>query len=48
MDTSGGAVDALFVLRVREATRFMYDFHLLYFGEAPFVRRMRSQLMNQL
>lgn len=48
MDTSGGAVDALFVLRVREATRFMYDFHLLYFGEEPFVRQLRSQFMTQI
>jgi hypothetical protein len=48
MDTAGGAVDALFVVRVREATRFMYDFHLLYFGEEPFVRQLRSQFMNQI
>jgi Dolichyl-phosphate-mannose-protein mannosyltransferase len=48
MDTAGGAVDALFVLRVREATRFMYDFHLLYFGQEPFVRQLRLQFMTQI
>ena len=36
MDTAAGGVDTLWVLHIREATRFMYDFHLLYFGDEPF------------
>lgn len=48
MDTAAGGVDSLFVLHVREATRFMYDFHLLYFANEPFVRRLRSQFMSEI
>ena len=48
MDTAAGGVDALWVLHIREATRFMYDFHLLYFDNEPFVRQMRSEFMSEL
>jgi Dolichyl-phosphate-mannose-protein mannosyltransferase len=48
MDTAAGGVDALWVLHVREATRFMYDFHLLYFSNEPFVRQMRSEFMSAI
>jgi len=48
MDTAAGGVNALFVLRVREATRFLYDFHLLYFTREPYVRQLQSQFMTQI
>ncbi|HEY6293125.1 MAG TPA: hypothetical protein VI455_16360 [Terriglobia bacterium] len=48
MDTAAGGVNALFVLRVREATRFMYDFHLLNFVNEPFVRQLQTQFMTEI
>ena len=48
MDTAAGGVDALWVLHVREATRFIYDFHLLYFDGEPFVRQLRSEFMTTI
>lgn len=47
MDTVGGGVNALFVLRVRSATRFVTDLGLFSLVNEPVVRDMQAQFMEE-
>jgi hypothetical protein len=48
LDTSDGGAHALLRLRVRQPTRFVYDFHFFHDVEAPIVRALRGELIRGL
>jgi hypothetical protein len=48
LDTSEGGIHALFRLRVRQPSRFLYDFHFHHDVSHPYVRRLRAELMGAL
>jgi hypothetical protein len=48
LDTSEGGIHALLRLRVRQPTRFLYDFHFYHDVDHPYVRRLRAELMGAL
>ena len=48
LDTSDGGAHALLRLRVREPTRFVYDFHFFHDVDTPFVRALRAELVRGL
>ncbi|HEU5194067.1 MAG TPA: hypothetical protein VFW70_04950, partial [Methylomirabilota bacterium] len=48
LDTSGGGLHALLRLRVREPTRFLYDFHFFHDTDHPTIRALRAELLRGL
>lgn len=48
LDTSGGGAHALLRLRVRQPTRFVYDFHFFHDVETPIVRGFRAEFIRSL
>src|SRR5262249_8431079 len=48
LDTTDGGVHALYLLRLRQPTRFLYDFHFYHDVEHPTVRRLRAELLEGL
>ncbi len=48
LDTTDGGVHALYLLRARQPTRFLYDFHFYHDVEHPYVRRLRAELLAGL
>ena len=48
LDTSAGGLHALFVLRVRQPTRFIYDFHFFHDADRPFIQRLRAEFVAAL
>jgi hypothetical protein len=48
LDTSDGGVHALLRLRVRQPTRFIYDFHFFHDVKTPVVRALRAELIRGL
>jgi hypothetical protein len=48
LDTTDGGVHALYLLRLRQPTRFLYDFHFYHDVEEPFVRGLRAELLAGL
>ena len=48
LDTTEGGIHALFRLRAREPSRFLYDFHFHHDVSHPYVRRLRAELMGAL
>jgi hypothetical protein len=48
LDTTEGGVDALYRLRARQPTRFLYDFHFYHDVGEPYVRRLRQELLAGL
>ena len=48
LDTTEGGVHALFRLRARQPSRFIYDFHFQHDVDHPYVRRLRGELMRAL
>jgi hypothetical protein len=48
LDTTGGGIHALLRLRVREPTRFVYDFHFFHDTEQPAIRALREELVRGL
>jgi hypothetical protein len=48
LDTSDGGAHALLRLRIREPTRFVYDFHFFHDVETPIVRALRAELIRGL
>lgn len=47
-DTTAGGAHALLRLRLRQPTRFVYDFHFFHDVDAPIVRAMRAELIHDL
>jgi hypothetical protein len=47
-DTTEGGVDALYRLRARQPTRFLYDFHFYHDVDHPYVRGLRAELLADL
>jgi hypothetical protein len=48
LDTGDVGVHALYALRLRQPTRFIYDFHFLHDEDAPFIQRLRREFMASL
>jgi hypothetical protein len=48
LDTTGGGIHALFRLRVRQPTRFLYDFHFFHDEGTPVVQALRAELIRDL
>jgi hypothetical protein len=48
LDTTGGGIHALYLLRARQPTRFIYDFPFYHDVDHPTVRRLRSELLDGL
>jgi hypothetical protein len=48
LDTTDGGVHALFLLRVRQPTRFLYDFHFYHDVDHPTVQALRTEFLNAL
>ena len=48
LDTTGGGAHALLRLRLRQPTRFIYDFHFFHDVETPVVRALRAELIAGL
>jgi len=48
LDTTGGGAHALLRLRLRQPTRFIYDFHFFHDVETPVVRALRAELIDGL
>ncbi len=48
LDTTEGGIHALLRLRVRQPSRFLYDFHFYHDVDHPYVRRLRAELMGAL
>jgi hypothetical protein len=48
LDTSDGGVHALLRLRLRQPTRFVYDFHFFHDVETRVVRALRAELIRGL
>jgi hypothetical protein len=47
-DTTEGGIDALYRLRARQPTRFLYDFHFYHDVTEPYVRGLRQELLAGL
>jgi len=48
LDTTDGGIHALFHLRIRQPSRFLYDFPFHHDVGHPYVRRLRAELMGAL
>ena len=48
LDTTEGGIHALLRLRVRQPSRFLYDFHFYHDVSDPYVRALRAELMEAL
>jgi hypothetical protein len=48
LDTTEGGIDALFRLRARQPSRFLYDFHFFHDEDQPVIRRLRAELAAAL
>jgi hypothetical protein len=48
LDTTEGGIHALLRLRLRQPTRFLYDFHFFHDAEAPYIRGLRAELLGGL
>lgn len=48
LDTTGGGAHALLRLRLRQPTRFIYDFHFFHDVDTPMVRALRAELIGGL
>ncbi len=47
-DTTEGGIHALYLLRARSPTRFLYDFHFYHDVDHPYIRRLRDELLDGL
>ena len=48
LDTTEGGVHALFRLRVRQPSRFLYDFHFFHDEGSPVIQALRAELIRDL
>jgi hypothetical protein len=48
LDTTQGGIHALFEARVRQPTRFIYDFPLFAETGSPYVQRLRAEFMREI
>ena len=48
MDTTEGGIHALFLLGVRQPTRFLYDFHFYHDVDHPTIQALRSEFVDAL
>jgi hypothetical protein len=48
LDTAVGGIHALLRLRVRQPTRFLYDFHFFHDAGHPTIERLRAELVRDL
>ncbi len=48
LDVTQGGVHALYLLRARQPTRFLQDFHFYHDIEHPYMRRLRAEFLKAL
>jgi hypothetical protein len=48
LDTTDGGIHALFLLRLPQPTRFLYDFHFFHDVEHPYIRALRREFLDGL
>jgi len=48
LDTTEGGVHALFLLRLSQPSRFLYDFHFFHDVEHPYVQTLRQEFLSAL
>jgi hypothetical protein len=48
LDTTEGGIHALLRLRIRQPTRFLYDFHFFHDAETAYIRGLRSEFVQDL
>lgn len=48
LDTTDGGIHALLLLRARQPTRFLYDFHFFHDEEAGEIRALRAEFMREI
>ena len=48
LDTTAGGIHALYLLRARQPTRFLYDFPFYHDVDTPYIRRLRAELLEGL
>jgi len=48
LEGSDGLIHALYLLRARQPTRFMYDFHFYHGVDHPYIQRLRAELLEGL
>jgi len=46
--TSDGLIHALYLLRARQPTRFIYDYHFYHTVDHPYIQRLRAELLEGL
>ena len=48
LDTTGGGLDMLLRLKLRQPTTFVYDFHFYHHAEHPYIERLRARFLREL
>ncbi|HPM75875.1 MAG TPA: glycosyltransferase family 39 protein [bacterium] len=48
MDTTSGGIEALLRLKIRQPSRFIYDFHFYHDTQDPRIQRLRAELLAAL
>jgi len=48
MDTSNGALHALYDLRLVQSTGFLYDFYFYQFPDQPYIQGLRSRFLKEM
>jgi len=48
LDTTDAGIHALLRLRVRQPTRFLYDFHFYHDRDSPAIARLRAEFLAAL
>jgi hypothetical protein len=48
LEGSDGLIHALYLLRARQPTRFIYDYHFYHAVDHPYIQRLRAELLEGL
>ena len=48
MDFASGNIHALYTLRYKQPTRFLYDLHFFHDIDAPYIQKLREEFLQDL
>jgi hypothetical protein len=48
MDVTDGGINALYMLGIRQPTRFIYDFHFFHDTGSSYIQKLRAEFMEGL
>jgi len=48
IDFMSGAIQALYTLHYRQATKFIYDFHFFHNSAHPYIKKLREEFLTEL